>query len=71
LNHFFFPLMQLGMYPNSVASLSFNQGGQLLAVASSRTYQEATEMLVSSHPFIFFPFVPIYELACEVNTCTT
>lgn len=37
-------LFELGMYPNSVASLSFNQGGQLLAVASSRTYQEATEI---------------------------
>lgn len=38
---------QLPRYPNSVASLSYNHRGQLLAVASSYTYQEANEMLVN------------------------
>ncbi|KAL2542918.1 Mitotic checkpoint protein BUB3.3 [Abeliophyllum distichum] len=36
-------LVELPRYPNSVASLSYNQDGQLLAVASSYTYQEANE----------------------------
>ena len=37
---------QLPRLPNSVASLSYNHDGQLLAVASSYTYQEAEEMSV-------------------------
>ncbi|CAN6675868.1 unnamed protein product [Malus baccata var. baccata] len=37
-------LFQLPRYPNSVASLSYNHRGQLLAVASSYTYQEANEI---------------------------
>ncbi|CAJ1931979.1 unnamed protein product [Sphenostylis stenocarpa] len=37
-------LVELPKYPNSVASLSYNHVGQLLAVASSHTYQEASEM---------------------------
>ncbi|KHN01999.1 Mitotic checkpoint protein bub3 [Glycine soja] len=37
-------LVELPRYPNSVASLSYNHTGQLLAVASSHTYQEAKEM---------------------------
>ncbi|KAM7530434.1 hypothetical protein LguiB_033844 [Lonicera macranthoides] len=36
-------LLELPRYPNSVASLSYNHGGQLLAVASNCTYQEANE----------------------------
>ncbi|XP_031263188.1 mitotic checkpoint protein BUB3.3-like [Pistacia vera] len=36
-------LFELLQFPNSVASLSYNHGGQLLAVASSYTYQEAIE----------------------------
>ncbi|KAI3467287.1 hypothetical protein Pfo_023950 [Paulownia fortunei] len=36
-------LLELPRYPNSVASLAYNHGGQLLAVASSYTYQEANE----------------------------
>ncbi|KAL3631202.1 hypothetical protein CASFOL_024186 [Castilleja foliolosa] len=36
-------LMELPKYPNSVASLAYNHSGQLLAVASSYTYQEANE----------------------------
>ncbi|KAF2299106.1 hypothetical protein GH714_030646 [Hevea brasiliensis] len=36
-------LYEFPRYPNSVASLSFNQGGELLAIASSYTYQEANE----------------------------
>ncbi|GER37448.1 heavy metal transport/detoxification superfamily protein [Striga asiatica] len=36
-------LMELPRYPNSVASLAYNHDGQLLAVASSFTYQEANE----------------------------
>ncbi|XP_058080498.1 mitotic checkpoint protein BUB3.3 isoform X2 [Magnolia sinica] len=41
-------LLELPRHPSSVASLSFNGTGQLLAVASSYTYQEENEML-SSH----------------------
>ncbi|KAK9276490.1 hypothetical protein L1049_006024 [Liquidambar formosana] len=37
-------LFELPRYPNSVASLSYNYGGQLLAVASTYTYQEANEL---------------------------
>ncbi|KAF7828011.1 mitotic checkpoint protein BUB3.3-like isoform X1 [Senna tora] len=37
-------LIEFPKYPNSVASLSYNHEGQLLAVASSYTYQEAREM---------------------------
>ncbi|KAL8533714.1 hypothetical protein ACS0TY_009927 [Phlomoides rotata] len=36
-------LMELPRFPNSIASLNFNHGGQLLAIASSYTYKEATE----------------------------
>ncbi|CAK9308587.1 unnamed protein product [Citrullus colocynthis] len=36
-------ILELPRFPNSVASLSFNRGGELLAVASSCTYQEAKE----------------------------
>ncbi|KAL6529328.1 hypothetical protein OROGR_014951 [Orobanche gracilis] len=36
-------LMELPRYPNSVASMAYNHGGQLLAIASSYTYQEANE----------------------------
>nr|XP_034906668.1 mitotic checkpoint protein BUB3.3-like isoform X2 [Populus alba] len=36
-------LHEFPRYPNSVASLSYNHVGQLLAVASSYTYQEANE----------------------------
>lgn len=40
---FCFPLQKLPKYSNSVASLAFNHTGELLAVASSHTYQEANE----------------------------
>ncbi|KAL6499260.1 hypothetical protein OROHE_026137 [Orobanche hederae] len=36
-------LKELPRYPNSVASMAYNHGGQLLAIASSYTYQEANE----------------------------
>lgn len=36
--------LQLPRYPNSIASLSYNHTGELLAVASSYTYQEANEL---------------------------
>ncbi|XP_022158984.1 mitotic checkpoint protein BUB3.3-like [Momordica charantia] len=36
-------LLELPRFPNSVASLSYNCGGELLAVASSCTFQEAKE----------------------------
>ncbi|KAK6157868.1 hypothetical protein DH2020_012116 [Rehmannia glutinosa] len=36
-------LVELPRYSNSVASLAYNHGGELLAVASSYTYQEANE----------------------------
>ncbi|XP_028786504.1 mitotic checkpoint protein BUB3.3-like [Neltuma alba] len=44
-------LIELPKYPNSVASLSYNHVGQLLAVASSYTYQEANE--IEEPPRIF------------------
>ncbi|XP_062162046.1 mitotic checkpoint protein BUB3.3 [Alnus glutinosa] len=44
-------LFELPRYPNSVASLSYNHEGQLLAVASSYTYQEAKE--IEEPPQIF------------------
>lgn len=36
-------LCELPRHPNSIASLSYNHDGHLLAVASSHTYQEANE----------------------------
>ncbi|KDP41256.1 hypothetical protein JCGZ_15663 [Jatropha curcas] len=45
-------LHEFPRYPNSVASLSFNHVGELLAIASSYTYQEANEMEVSPQIFI-------------------
>ncbi|MBA0718203.1 hypothetical protein Golax_005962, partial [Gossypium laxum] len=39
-------LFELPDCANSIASLTYNNEGQILAVASSHTYQEATEMLV-------------------------
>ncbi|XP_057542126.1 mitotic checkpoint protein BUB3.3 isoform X2 [Amaranthus tricolor] len=44
-------LLELPRYPNSVASLSYNSTGELLAIASSYTYQEANE--IEDHPQIF------------------
>ncbi|KAF6171752.1 hypothetical protein GIB67_007273 [Kingdonia uniflora] len=38
-------LFQFPRYPSSVASLSFNHDGELLAAASSFTYQEANEII--------------------------
>eukprot|EP00258_Populus_trichocarpa_P046735 XP_024462754.1 mitotic checkpoint protein BUB3.3 [Populus trichocarpa] len=45
-------LHEFPRYPNSVASLSYNHVGQLLAVVSSYTYQEANEREVSPQIFI-------------------
>ncbi|KAL2349193.1 hypothetical protein Fmac_003193 [Flemingia macrophylla] len=45
-------LVEFPRYPNSVASLSYNHEGQLLAVASSHTYQEANELEKSPRIFI-------------------
>ncbi|GMH01768.1 hypothetical protein Nepgr_003607 [Nepenthes gracilis] len=44
-------LFELPRYPNSVASLSYNHTGELLAVASGYTYQEANE--IEDPPEIF------------------
>ncbi|KAL9225902.1 hypothetical protein vseg_001777 [Gypsophila vaccaria] len=44
-------LLELPRYPNTVASLSYNHTGELLAIASSFTYQEANEL--EDHPQIF------------------
>ncbi|XP_074295931.1 mitotic checkpoint protein BUB3.3-like isoform X1 [Silene latifolia] len=44
-------LLELPRYPNSVASLSYNHTGELLAIASSYAYQEANEL--EDHPQIF------------------
>ncbi|XVE85792.1 hypothetical protein DITRI_Ditri17bG0119700 [Diplodiscus trichospermus] len=51
-------LFELPRCSNSVASLAYNDEGQLLAVASSYTYQEANEMLVLH----FFHFLFFYRL---------
>ncbi|PON43616.1 WD repeat containing protein [Parasponia andersonii] len=45
-------LFELPRYQNSVASLSINHRGQLLAVASSYTYQEANEIEATPQMFI-------------------
>nr|POE55066.1 mitotic checkpoint protein bub3.3 [Quercus suber] len=45
--------LQLPRLPNSVASLSYNHDGQLLAVASSYTYQEAEEIEEPPQVFIY------------------
>ncbi|KAL1804288.1 hypothetical protein DCAR_0935949 [Daucus carota subsp. sativus] len=45
-------LLEFQRYPNGIASLSINCGGQLLAVASSYTYQEANEIENSPQIFI-------------------
>ncbi|KAK8659304.1 hypothetical protein V6N13_029510 [Hibiscus sabdariffa] len=44
-------LFDLPSCSNSIASLTYNHGGQILAVASSHTYQEATE--IEKPPQIF------------------
>ncbi|XP_010532631.1 PREDICTED: mitotic checkpoint protein BUB3.3 [Tarenaya hassleriana] len=36
-------LFEMPRYPNSIASLAFNHTGELVAIASSHTYQEAKE----------------------------
>ncbi|XP_047318027.1 mitotic checkpoint protein BUB3.3 [Impatiens glandulifera] len=45
-------ILELPRYPNSVASLSYNHKGQLLAVASSHTYQELNEIEDTTHIFV-------------------
>ncbi|XP_055962309.1 mitotic checkpoint protein BUB3.3-like [Mercurialis annua] len=45
-------LCEFPRYQNSVASLSFNHSGELLAVACSYTYQEANEKEVTPEVFI-------------------
>ncbi|XP_061369713.1 mitotic checkpoint protein BUB3.3 [Gastrolobium bilobum] len=45
-------LVELPRYSNSIASLSYNHLGQLLAVTSSYTYQEAKEIEEPPHVFI-------------------
>ncbi|KVI05516.1 Nucleic acid-binding, OB-fold [Cynara cardunculus var. scolymus] len=44
-------VLEMPKFENSIASLSYNHGGQFLAVASSYTYQEANEL----------NFVPIFQ----------
>ncbi|AES96908.2 putative transcription factor WD40-like family [Medicago truncatula] len=45
-------LIEFPRYSNSVASLSYNHSGQLLAVASSYTFQEAKEIVEPPQVFI-------------------
>ncbi|KAF4374164.1 hypothetical protein G4B88_020556 [Cannabis sativa] len=49
-------LFELPRYPNSISSLSINNKGQLLAVASSYTYQEAKERLSTIKEKIFLKY---------------
>ncbi|XVE91558.1 hypothetical protein REPUB_Repub01dG0020000 [Reevesia pubescens] len=51
-------LFELPRCSNSVASLRYNHEGQILVVASSCTYQEATEMLV------ILPFLVLLSFSC-------
>lgn len=53
-------LSQLSKYPTSIASLSFNTTGDLLAVASSYTFEEGEKECVVSKE-MHAPFLP---LAC-------
>ncbi|KAJ6813497.1 mitotic checkpoint protein BUB3.3 [Iris pallida] len=46
-------VFELKRHPNSVASVSYNQCGQLLAVASSHTYQEANEVEEAPQIYIY------------------
>lgn len=46
-------LVELPRFSNSIASLSYNHAGKLLAVASSYTYQEANEIENSPRIFIY------------------
>ncbi|GFP99580.1 mitotic checkpoint protein bub3.3 [Phtheirospermum japonicum] len=61
-------LMELPKYPNSAASLSYNHSRQLLAVASSYTYQEAMgamgALFISSWFVVFGEFVYIFGGWC-------
>ncbi|XP_076942640.1 mitotic checkpoint protein BUB3.3-like [Bidens hawaiensis] len=45
-------VFEMPKFENSIASLSFNSGGQLLAVASSYTYQEANELEIPQRIYI-------------------
>ncbi|KAH1261107.1 Mitotic checkpoint protein BUB3.3 [Glycine max] len=63
-------LVELPRYPNSVASLSYNHTGQLLAVASSHTYQEAKE--IEKPPRIFIHRVDSIDIgSISANLCTS
>ncbi|KAL2904064.1 Mitotic checkpoint protein BUB3.3 [Bienertia sinuspersici] len=55
-------LLELPRYPNSVASLSYNHTGELLAVASSYTYQESNEL--EDHPQIYIQKLGESHLKC-------
>ncbi|XP_022726772.1 uncharacterized protein LOC111282794 [Durio zibethinus] len=61
-------LFELPRCSNSVASLTYNHEGQILAVASSYTYQEATEMSVIL-PFLVLLSSIFFMLKayCHVN----
>ncbi|XP_022973311.1 mitotic checkpoint protein BUB3.3 [Cucurbita maxima] len=52
-------ILELPRFPNSVASLSYNCGGQVLAVASSCTYQEAKER--EDPPQVFLHVIEEYN----------
>ncbi|KAG6765632.1 hypothetical protein POTOM_029682 [Populus tomentosa] len=60
-------LHEFSRYPNSVASLSYNHVGQLLAVGSSYTYQEANETYATPVANSFVIFVLPYSSLGEVS----
>lgn len=51
-------------FENSIAALSYNRGGQLLAVASSHTYQEANELLA----YLVFYFTILFHSFLLTNS---
>ena len=61
-----FSWFQFSRYPNSVASLSFNHLGEILAIATSYTYQEANEMYDHFSAIICFMFTFDIFL-CQIN----
>ncbi|XP_047960924.1 mitotic checkpoint protein BUB3.3 isoform X2 [Salvia hispanica] len=60
-------LLEFPRFPNSVASVACNHRGQLLAVASSYTYQEANER--EEHPQIFMHHLDAQQI--ESNSASS
>ncbi|KAK4741401.1 hypothetical protein SAY87_024989 [Trapa incisa] len=64
-------LFELPKFPNSVASLSYNHNGDVLAIAASYTYQEANELEELPQIFIYTMDEDQFGSASAVNTLLT